>query len=135
MRRSVLILGVLSLAAAGCGSGESAPTTAEPAFNPTKPPISESERIKEEKETKTAGGVVEAEEKQHAREREYPPQAKHEFLVGCKAGERSSSTCTCWLHKIEARESLAEFEAVSYALTHGAKVPEGLKEDLEACEG
>jgi hypothetical protein len=86
------------------------------------------------KELKETAERDEVEEKRHKREHTYPPAAQQAFMIGCKADEGSSSLCTCALHKIEARETLPEFEALSYALTHGAKVPEGLKEALEACK-
>ena len=76
----------------------------------------------------------EAEGKRHKQEHTYPAAAKQAFLTGCKADEGSSSLCRCALHKIEAHDTLPEFEALSYALTHGAKVPEGLHEDLQACK-
>lgn len=96
---------------------------------------SERERgAKAAKELNEMAEREEAEGKRHKREHTYPAAAQQAFLTGCKADEGSSSLCRCALHKIEAHDTLPEFEALSYALTHGAKVPEGLKEDLQACK-
>jgi PBP1b-binding outer membrane lipoprotein LpoB len=63
----------------------------------------------------------------------YPSAAQQAFLAGCKAEEKSSSVCRCWLRKVELRDSLPELEALSYGITHGARIPSGIKTDLEAC--
>ena len=96
---------------------------------------SERERgTKAAKELKEMAEREEAEGKRHKQEHTYPAAAQHQFLVGCAAGEHSPSICRCWLHKVEARDTLPELEALSYAITHGASIPAGVKEDLEACK-
>jgi hypothetical protein len=71
----------------------------------------------------------------HPPSHHYPAQARQAFLTGCKATERSPSVCHCWLDKVEARDSLAELEAITVAgLVNKASIPSGVKEDLERCE-
>jgi mannitol-specific phosphotransferase system IIBC component len=122
VRRLAPIL-ALAVLAAGCGG-------TSPSSEPTK-----SARAQEIREDEAASAHAEAEHKRdQTLGHRYPVAAQQEFIVGCKAGEASEAVCRCWLHKIEERDSLPELEALSYAITHGAAVPPGVKEDLESCK-
>jgi hypothetical protein len=108
----------------------------EEAMTPAEKSRIASENKRGARAAKELGEMAEHEEvegRRHKQEHTYPPEAQHQFLVGCAAGEHSPSICRCWLHKIEARDTLPELEALSYAITHGAAVPPSIKEDLEAC--
>jgi hypothetical protein len=108
----------------------------EEAMTPAEKSRIAGENARAAKAAKELGQTAAREEaaaKRHKQEHTYPPEAQHEFLVGCAAGEHSPSVCHCWLHKVEARDTLPELEALSYAITHGAPVPSGVKEGLEAC--
>jgi hypothetical protein len=137
-----------AIALAGCGSAAGPETVPSgPILTPASGHTTEAESAHESEHRESGRATPEelredraASEHAERVEREneapghrYPAAAQQAFLTGCKAEEASASSCGCFLHKIEARDSLAEFEALSAAMAAGQSPPARLKEEGEIC--
>jgi hypothetical protein len=65
--------------------------------------------------------------------RSYPANVQTAFLHGCEVSGGASSTCKCSLNYIEARVSLADYEAAEAAIGSGGTTPRWVSDAIDAC--
>lgn len=78
-------------------------------------------------------GVVLANSHNSNNVRSYPANVQTTFLHGCEVSGGTSSTCKCSLNYIEARVSLADYQAAEADIGNGGTPPQWVSDAIHAC--